>query len=253
MSDATRFRTRFHFESKKQNDTNCFYLGDNLPALEELCCNPQVSGRVQLIYIDPPYSTGQTFVGYDYEEAYSDKFDTDESFLRFLEVRLVLLRELLARDGSIYLHIDTKIGHYVKVLMDRIFGKANFRNEITRIKCNPKNFQRKAYGNIKDVIFFYSKTPPSANDPMIWNDFRAPLEEEEILRQFPKVDAAGRRYATTPVHAKGETKNGPTGQVWKGLHPPKGRHWRYAPEELTRLDNAGLIEWSTTGNPRKII
>lgn len=137
--------------------------------------------------------------------------------------------------------------------MDKIFGKENFRNEITRIKCNPKNFFRKAYGNIKDVIFFYSKTKPGTNDPMIWNEYRRPLTEDEIKKQFPKIDKRERRYATTPLHAKGETINGPTGQTWKGLNPPKGRHWRYSPEELTRLDEAGLIEWSATGNPRKII
>ncbi|HUC31243.1 MAG TPA: DNA methyltransferase, partial [Candidatus Paceibacterota bacterium] len=127
------------------------------------------------------------------------------------------------------------------------------RNDLTRIKCNPKNFDRKAYGNIKDVIFFYSKTKPNGEDPMFWSDFRTPLNEEEIIKQFPKIDRKGRRYATTPLHAKGETKNGPTGGKWKGLMPPKGRHWRYNPNELTRLDKLGLIEWSSSGNPRKII
>ncbi|MBI5306661.1 site-specific DNA-methyltransferase, partial [Candidatus Wolfebacteria bacterium] len=150
-------------------------------------------------------------------------------------------------------HIDQKTGHYVKIIMDEVFGEENFRNDITRIKCNPKNFERKAYGNIKDVIYFYSKSKPNDNDPMYWTDYRMPLLEEEIIRQFPKIDKFGRRYATTPLHAKGETRNGPTGQPWKELKPPKGRHWRYSPEELTRLDEQGLIEWSSTGNPRKII
>ncbi len=82
---------------------------------------------------------------------------------------------------------------------------------------------------------------------------RLPLTSEEIEKQFPKTDAAGRRYATTPLHAPGETRNGPTGQNWKGMNPPVGRHWRYPPDELTKLDEAGLIEWSSTGNPRKKI
>jgi adenine-specific DNA-methyltransferase len=175
-------------------------------------------------------------------------------FLEFLRRRLILLRELLSPDGSIYLHIDNKIGHYVKILMDEIFGEENFRNDITRIKCNLKNFERNAYGNIKDVIYFYSRNAKiDGADPMFWADHRLPLSEEEIILQFPKIDTFGRRYATTPLHAKGETKNGPTGQPWKGLKPPKGRHWRYDPKELTRLDEMKLIEWSTTGNPRKII
>ena len=63
----------------------------------------------------------------------------------------------MSEQGSIYVHIDYKIGHYVKVLMDEIFGIENFINDITRIKCNPKNFKRNAYGNIKDLILFYSK------------------------------------------------------------------------------------------------
>jgi adenine-specific DNA-methyltransferase len=79
------------------------------------------------------------------------------------------------------------------------------------------------------------------------------MTEEDIKRLFSKVDKDGRKYITTPLHAPGETRNGPTGQPWKGLKPPKGRHWRYSPDELDRLDEHRLIEWSSTGNPRKII
>lgn len=63
----------------------------------------------------------------------------------------------------------------------------------------------------------------------------------------------GKRYTATPLHAPGETTNGNTGRQWKGLAPPKGRHWRYDPKVLDKLDKEGLIEWSKTGNPRKII
>jgi adenine-specific DNA-methyltransferase len=70
---------------------------------------------------------------------------------------------------------------------------------------------------------------------------------------FKKHDKNGRAYTTIPLHAPGETKNGVTSQEFKGLKPPKGRHWRCAPEELEALDKAGLIEWSPTGNPRKIM
>jgi len=191
-------------------------------------------------------------VGYEEEKFYSDRL-INVDFLEFLRKRLLFFRELLSENGSIYLHIDQKIGHYIKIIMDEVFGEGNFRNDIARIKCNPKNFERKAYGNIKDVIYFYSKSKPNGNDPMYWSDYRLPLSKEEIEKQFPKLDKYGRRYATTPLHAKGETKNGPTGQPWEGIKPPKGRHWRYPPTELTRLDKAGLIEWSETNNPRKII
>ena len=132
--------------------------------------------------------------------------------------------------------------------MDEIFGEDNFINDITRIKCNPKNFSRKAYGNIKDMILFYSKT-----EKYVWNEAKESMSDSDIQRLFSKTDANGRRYTTIPLHAPGETRNGVTGQPWKGLKPPKGRHWRTDPAELSKLDNQGLIEWSKTGNPRKII
>ncbi|NLK14342.1 MAG: site-specific DNA-methyltransferase, partial [Spirochaetales bacterium] len=140
------------------------------------------------------------------------------------------------------------IGHYVKVLMDEIFGRANFRNDITRIKCNPKNFSRQGYGNMKDLILFYS----NGSDP-IWNEVRIPLDEQELHRLFRKIDKDGRRYTTIPLHAPGETKSGVTGEKFKGLLPPKGRHWRSSPKVLEELDEQGLIEWSKNGVPRKII
>lgn len=159
---------------------------------------------------------------------------------------MVLLHALLSERGSIYLHIDTKIGHYVKVLMDEVFGPENFRNDITRIKCNPKNFARCAYGNMKDMVLFYSKGPePIRNDP------RDPFAEGDIDRLYPKVDANGRRYTTIPLHAPGETRKGPTSQPFKGLNPPAGRHWRTGVATLEEWDRQGLIEWSRNGVPRK--
>ena len=87
----------------------------------------------------------------------------------------------------------------------------------------------------------------------IWNDSLGEYTEEEIQRLFPKLDRDGRRYITNTLHAPGETRNGPTGQPWRGILPPKGRHWRVPPQELEELDRQGLIERSSTGNPRKKI
>ena len=171
-----------------------------------------------------------------------------DEFLGFLSERLVLLRELLSDRGSIYLHIDYKIGHYVKVLMDKIFGMENFRNDISRIKCNPKNFARIGYGNVKDMILFYSK---SANP--IWNEPYQAYDESDIEKLFPKKDKNNRRYTTVPIHAPGETLNGKSSQAFNGIFPPKGRHWRTDVETLQQWDREGLIEWSSAGNPRKII
>ena len=130
--------------------------------------------------------------------------------------------------------------------MDEIFGIDNFRGDISRIKCNPKNFKRKGYGNIKDMILFYSK-----NKNFIWNYPTTKFTEEDIKRLYKKIDDNGERYTTVPIHAPGETKDGVTGQKWKGMYPPEGRHWRCSPDELDKLDDAGLIEWSKNGNPRK--
>src|SRR5205085_12431945 len=127
--------------------------------------------------------------------AYSDNL-IGADFLEFLRIRLIFLRELMADTASIYLHIDYKIGHYVKIIMDEVFGIKNFRNDITRIKCNPKNFQRKAYGNVKDLILFYTKS-----DKYTWNESKDEFSAEDITRLFKKIDKDGRRYTTIPLHA----------------------------------------------------
>jgi len=229
---------------------------DNLSALKTLL--DDYAGKVNLIYIDPPFATNGHFKISDDRAntisssngdaiAYSDTL-IGADFLEFLRERLIFLRELLSERGLIYLHIDYKIGHYVKLIMDEVFGRNNFRNDITRIKCNPKNFSRKAYGNIKDLILFYSK----AESP-IWNEPRLPFSEADEKRLFKKIDKEGRRYTTIPLHAPGETINGNTGKEWKGIKPPKGRHWRSEPALLEEWDKQGLIEWSSNGVPRKKI
>lgn len=245
-------------QSRLDRWSNKLISGDNLPALKALLSDPRIAQKVTLVYIDPPFATNHKYMGgasrtatvswsQEDELAYDDRLIGAE-YLEFLRKRLVLLREILAENGSIYVHIDWKMGHYVKVLMDEIFGQERFINDITRIKCNPKNFARNAYSNLKDMILFYSKT-----NRYIWNDSREEMTEENIQRLFPKIDKDGCRYTTTPLHAPGETQNGPTGQPWKGMKPPKGHHWRCSPDELTKLDEQGLIEWSSTGNPRKKI
>ena len=240
------------------NGDNKLIKGDNLKILKSLIEDYNLKGKIDLVYIDPPFATNNHFTigddrvstisnGKDDKTAYKDELVGSE-FLEFLRERLIFLRELLSEKGSIYLHIDYKIGHYVKIIMDEVFGIENFRNDITRIKCNPKNFKRKAYGNIKDLILFYSKS----KNP-IWNEPKEEFTKEDIEKLFKKIDKDGRRYTTIPLHAPGETRNGPTGQEWKGKKPPKGRHWRSDPKILDEWDKQGLIEWSANGVPRKKI
>jgi adenine-specific DNA-methyltransferase len=239
-----------------EGSKNRLIQGDNLSILKTLL--DEYASKVDLVYIDPPFATkGHFRIGKDRAStisssnsdtiAYSDIL-VGADFLEFLRERLIFLHELLSEKGSIYLHIDYKIGHYVKLIMDEIFGQCNFRNDITRIKCNPKNFHRKAYGNIKDLILFYSKT-----ENHIWNDPLMPFSEEDEKRLFKKTDKNGRRYTTIPLHAPGETSNGNTGKEWRNIKPPKGRHWRSEPAILEEWDKQGLIEWSSKGVPRKKI
>lgn len=237
---------------------NRLYYADNLKALQGLLSDSSVCGQVRLVYIDPPFGTGQIFTvssnrhatisrSANGSTAYHDVL-VGKEYLNFLRVRLELLKRLLADDGSVYVHIDTKVEHYVKVLLDEIFGISNFRSDITRIKSNPKNFNQNGYSNFKDTILFYTK-----GDKFVWHPPREPFLEEELIRLFPKLESNGRRYTTTPLHAPGETKNGATGRPWNGINPPVGRHWRCVPDVLSELDRQNLIEWSSKGNPRKKI
>lgn len=230
--------------------------GNSLAVLEELAAGDV---KFDLVYIDPPFATNNDFrvsanggrtatisSQKNDEIAYSDKMIGQE-YLDFIRDVLSKLRAVMSDRASIYLHIDYKIGHQVKLVMDEVFGASNFRNDITRIKCNPKNFSRKSFGNIKDLILFY------AWGDYTWNSPTIPHTESDIQRLFPKVDANGRRYTTNPLHAPGETTTGPSGQPWRGVLPPQGRHWRHSPDVLDQLDEQGLIEWSSKGNPRKIV
>lgn len=238
-------------------DSNILIKGDNVNGMKWLLDNGY-KGKVDLVYIDPPFATGGVFVtdnngraatiskSLDSTVAYRDTLKGSE-FINFLRERVILIHALLSERGSLYLHIDYKIGHYVKVMLDEIFGIENFRNDITRIKCNPKNFDRVGYGNIKDMVLFYTK----GKHP-IWNHPRFECTSDEIAKLYNKVDKNGRRYTTVPIHAPGETRKGESAKPFKGIYPPNGRHWRCSIEELEKLDSEGLIEWSSKGNPRKI-
>ncbi len=233
-------------EKEHNLKNNKYIFGDNLFVLKSLLDTHY--GKIDLIYIDPPFATGRDFNSIDDHSAYSDKL-IDNDFLEFIRKRLILLKDLLSENGSIYLHIDKKIGHYVKIIMDEIFGYNNFVNDITRIKCNPKNFARNAYGNYSDMVLFYAKN----RGKNIWNEVKEKMLEDKRKELFPKKHPKFGYYTTNPIHAPGKTIDGDTGREWKGLLPPKGRHWRYSRKVLTELDNKGLIEWSSTGNPRKIV
>jgi adenine-specific DNA-methyltransferase len=234
-------------EEAGQSGFNRLYYGDNLPVLAALMNDQFVRGQVRLVYIDPPYSTKSVFQSRNQTDAYADLLE-GAHYLEFLRERLILLRELLAADGSIYIHLDDNMAFLVKALMDEVFGRSNFRNWITRKKCNPKNYTRKAYGNVADYILFYTKA-----DNYVWHRPIDPWTEERAMKEYQYVEAGtGRRYKKVPVHAPG-ARNGETGQTWRGTKPPPGKHWQYPPRVLDEMDARGEIYWSPTGNPRRKI
>jgi len=229
------------------SDTNRLYFGDNLSLLAALLQDPAMRGQVRLVYIDPPFATNSVFKSRKQSEAYSDTL-VGTHFVEFLRRRLILLHELLADDGSIYIHLDQTMVFHIKLIMDEIFGRQNLRNLITRKKCNPKNYTRKTYGNISDHILYYAKS----SSP-VWNRAYKPWSVERAMEEYSSVEEeTGRLFKKVPVHAPG-TRNGETGKPWKGMNPPPGKHWQYTPAKLDEMDARGEIYWSPTGNPRRKI
>ena len=176
---------------------NKLIFGENLQILKTLIQmkkdgklkNTDGTDGVRLIYIDPPFATKQEFkVNGEEQVAYADKLSGSE-FIEFIRKRLILAKELLSNDGVIFIHLDQKMVHYIKVIMDEIFGKNNFRNEIIWKYFGPtsteKNFPRK-----HDIILFYSKSSD------YYFDSNATLinYDEKAIKRYDKVDENGKRY-----------------------------------------------------------
>ena len=215
-------------------------LADNFYALHDLI---RTKRKATLIYLDPPFATGMEFHSRQLEHAYKDRFG-EAAYIEFMRRRIILMHELLDDAGSLYLHIGHQMVGQMRVLMDEVFGRKNFRNLIVRRKCSSKNFTKNDYANIHDYILFYSR---SANYK--WHQPGETPDGDWITREYPKMDSRG-RYKLVPVHAPG-TRRGETGMAWRGVAPPAGKHWQYAPAKLDALDAKGEIHWSSNGNPRR--
>lgn len=225
---------------------NTLFYGDNFDALLYML-NNGYKNKISLIYIDPPFSTAFNFVNREQTHAYSDDLRGGE-YVEFLRKRLIVMRELLSDNGSIYLHLDGNMAFTMKMIMDEIFGERNFRAFITRKKCSTKNYTKNTFGNISDYIMFYSK-----GSSYVWNRPFSSWDYDKMIKEYPCVDEkTGKRYKKVPIHAPG-TRNGETGKEWRGMLPPLGKHWQYTPDKLDELDNAGEIYWSSSGNPRRMV
>ena len=173
---------------------NMIVYGDNLQFLKTIYKNEdplikdKVKGKVKLIYIDPPFATTDEFQNKEGAKAYNDK-KVGADFLEFLRRRMIVAHQILADDGVMFIHLDQKMVHYVKVIADEIFGKNNFQNEIIWKYFGPtstdQNFPRK-----HDVILFYSKT-----GTYFFNSAATLIDyDEKAVKRYDKTDDMGRRY-----------------------------------------------------------
>jgi adenine-specific DNA-methyltransferase len=165
-------------------------------------CNVNGTPGARLIYIDPPFATRQEFRGTEDQKAYQDKI-VGAQFVEFLRKRLVMMRDLLADDGSIYVHLDTKKSHYIKLLLDEIFGESNFRNEIIWRRQSAHSDSSKC-GAIHDTILFYTRSRE-----YVWNEVLTPPSSEYIEQFFDQIEpGTNRRYARGDLSAGGLSEGG---------------------------------------------
>lgn len=227
----------------------------------------EFAGKVNLIYIDPPFNVGADF---SFTATIPDNPDTDEdettsflkepsiiemkayrdtwgrgldSYLQWFYETVILLRELLAENGSLYVHLDWHVGSYAKIVLDEVFGRDSFLNAICWQKIRVVKHQSRSFGNVQDLLFFYAKS----NDLQFQPQFRE--HTPEYAQRFDQVDAKGRKYQLVSLVQKG---NGPPRRFGKKiLAPPPGMHWIWTQERIDDALSKGLIEFTSTGNPRK--
>lgn len=170
------------------NTENMLIHGDNLLALMAL--QSEFSGKVKCIYIDPPYNTGNAFEHYDDGIEHS-------IWLSMMKKRLELLQKLLSEDGFIFVQIDNYEMPYLKVLMDEVFGRSNFINDIIWKRkggsVNPTN----KLNNMTDYILWYAKSSAAEIYPVYTMDDEE--TQKYINKRFNKIDENGRRYRLSPI------------------------------------------------------
>jgi DNA modification methylase len=160
------------------------------------------------------------------------------AYLLYMVERLLEMKTILKDTGSIYLHCDPTASHYIKVMMDGIFGHDNFRSEIIW-KRTSAHSSAKRYGPVHDVILFYSKS-----DKFTWNPQYQPHDPSYIASHYRNVTSDGRKYTLSDLTAAG-VRHGSSGQVWRGFDvTAKGNHWKFKVETLDELDAKGRIYWS---------
>ena len=238
------------FNQPQKDDSgwqNLVVQGDNLQFLKTCYQNTdpiikdKVKGKIKLVYIDPPFATKSDFKGSGDEKSYSDKVISAE-FIEGLRERLIYLRENLADDGAIYTHLDSKMTHYIKVILDEIFGKNRFLNEIIWQRTSARSDSH-SYNHIHDTILFYTKS-----DNFIFNIQHTPYNQSYIDNFYRYTEEDGRCFRVSDLMAAG-TRNGSSGLPWRGIDPNiRGNHWKYRIQKLDELDKEGRIYWPNKEN-----
>ena len=220
---------------------------------------------VDLVYIDPPFASGadyakkvylrrnpkvaeairQTESELDIEElrSFEEKMYGDiwnkESYLNWMYENLMAIKSVMSDTASIYVHLDYHIGHYVKILMDEVFGEDNFRNEIVWKRSTAHN-DSTGYANLHDCIFYYSKSSDLYFDiPMV------PYTQEYIDRYYNKTDENGRKYLDRDLSAKGLKGSGYS-YSWNG----KEGYWRCPISTMQKMEREGRLYYTSNGTPR---
>ncbi len=224
--------------SAGESDTgNLLIQGDNLEALKALL--PFYAGRVKCIYIDPPYNTHSAF------EHYDDNLEHTK-WLAMMWPRLELLRELLVEDGSIWVSIDDNEGHYLKVIMDEVFGRSNFIDAVIwRKNYSPKSSARH-FSSDHDYILVFSRNADTFQPNLMPrterqnkayknpdNDPRGPWKMSDLSARNPY--SLGKYPITTP-----------SGRTIKG--PPGGNYWRVSEETFWKMVSDNRIWWGKNGD-----
>ncbi len=219
--------------------------GDNLPAMHALLAEGY-AGKLRLVYLDPPPLAAaddaprpRGRVGSRPaadRERWSDGLD---GYLGMLYPRLLLVRELLADGGSLYVHAGPEASAYVRVLLDEVFGPESFRNQVAW-RRGPAHGDPARFGRNCDHLLFCTK-----GDGWTWNEPVGPVSDG-YLATFTRRDERG-PYTTQPLH---RPANGAAPTPWRGRMPPPGRAWAWTPQQLDAWDAEGRIAWSRTGAPR---
>ena len=256
---------------------NRLIWGDKKYVLPSLL--PEFAGKVDLIYIDPPFDTGADFSftamipdladdeaeevtfakepSFLEQKAYRDTWGvsrddsergvtTFDRYTRWFYDAAVVLRDLLADHGSIYVHIGPNMSHYVKTVLDEVFGGENYANEIVWRRAFAHSDSGRC-GIIHDNILLYGKTQSRK-----WNRVLQAPSKDYVEQFFDQYDEQRKeRYARITLTGPGATKDGESGKPWRGINPSAiGRHWAASHAELDRLDKEGRIHWPKKGVPR---